>query len=315
MARFDEQVIQSRLKDVTAPSRHEIRLAKRRILEHLSEGTSHSRDELIERFTESEAAPAQRPLSITLDQTRDVSHLTEAILEHLDSDPATVRYIRLRDAARLGLMELERAGSIVGTVGHRSSTIDVEDRVRIAYASGTDNVLLRSNRPDLRSGYMTPEVSYDPGILDADLFAADLDQLGVGPSTLRLLEASLRTFHQGIHVASANLLAAASEGAWYAAGEKLRSSAPKKLGSALDGNRTDEVLRLVAQRLRESGMKTNELLAHAGVLRGIRNYGLHPRETSDYLMEDYFTEEGCGLLLMTARRYLRLLNEGVAQIV
>jgi len=74
------------------------------------------------------------------------------------------------------------------------------------------------------------------------------------------------------------------------------------------------VQRLVTQHLRGSGMKadSDELHAHAGVLRRIRNYGLHPRESADELVEGYFTEEGCGLLLMTARRYLRLLSEGIA---
>ena len=314
MVRFDEQQVVSRLKAVTTPSRHEIRLAKRRILEHLSEDASSSRDEIILRFVDAEGAPHPGALSIILDQTRDVSNLTEAVLDNLDTDPATVRYIRLRDAARLALMELERAGSILGASNHASIDIHTKEVIRVARAGGSDNLTLERDQPDLRFGYLVPDVSYDPGMLDADLFTADLDELDADASTLRLIDESLRAFRHGLFLASATLLAAASEGAWYAAGEKLRSNG-QTLGKALDSNKTAEVLRLVTQRLSEAGVaESDELLAHAGVLRRIRNYGLHPRESSDELVEDYFTEEGCGLLLMMARRYLRLLNEGVAQI-
>jgi hypothetical protein len=315
MARFDEQVVQARLKAVTAPSRHEIRLAKRRILEHLSTEGGSSRDAIIQGFLAEENATNPGPSSIVLDQTTDVANLTDAVLANLEGDPPTVRFIRLRDAARIGLMELERSGSIVGAHGYSPTPLESVYRIQVARAGGSDNVPeWKPDLPDLHGGYMIPEVSYDPGILDADLFGADLESLGVGASTLRLLDASLGSFHQGSYVASATLLAAASEGAWYAAGEKLHSASAKKLGEALEKDNTSDVLRLVTQKLRESGVKkveADELLAHAGVLKRIRDYGLHPRESTDELVEEYFTEEMCGLLLMTARRYLRLLSERV----
>ena len=62
--------------------------------------------------------------------------------------------------------------------------------------------------------------------------------------------------------------------------------------------------------------KARELFDEASFISHISNDKDYQQALAlmDELIEDYFTEEGCGLLLMMARRYLRLLNEGVAQI-
>ena len=51
------------------------------------------------------------------------------------------------------------------------------------------------------------------------------------------------------------------------------------------------------------------MYAHAGVLREIRNYGVHPRGTSSTDLEDYFTESASGQLLARSRFYLLRLQE------
>ena len=75
-----------------------------------------------------------------------------------------------------------------------------------------------------------------------------------------------------------------------------------------------QVQRLLAQRLRISphmGAIIDELVSHGSFLRDLRNYGVHPRgERSDDL-EALFTEEACGLLIMSTRRYLLRLQEAV----
>lgn len=142
--------------------------------------------------------------------------------------------------------------------------------------------------------------------LDFDLFVADLSNLGLDPRTIRSLEECLAAYRRGLYLASASLLGAAVEGAWYAVGEELRDR-DAGLARALDSpTNTAQVQRRVADRL---GTAKQDLLAHAAFMRDLRNYGVHPRATETEELERFFTEEACAYLIMTSYHHLRRLGE------
>jgi len=65
-------------------------------------------------------------------------------------------------------------------------------------------------------------------------------------------------------------------------------------------------LRFARNKLKEP-WRLDDVEAWAGLLRGIRNYGIHPRSDAGGI-ESYLTEEGCGLLFVNAGSYLDRLS-------
>lgn len=134
----------------------------------------------------------------------------------------------------------------------------------------------------------------------------------LGPRGRRCLTEALGAHRRGLYLSAANMLGAASEAVWYRLGELLREG-DDDLGTALDQERTAQVIRLVSGRLetRARGRRTTitELRVHAGYLRDLRNYGAHPRDDSDQDREVAFTETGSALLAMQSRRYFARLHD------
>ncbi|WP_123788459.1 hypothetical protein [Phytoactinopolyspora halophila] len=107
------------------------------------------------------------------------------------------------------------------------------------------------------------------------------------------------------------MLGAASEGAWYVAGEQLRHL-DARLARALDGDNIVTVMNRISEVLRQTRtlrITVDELRAQAALLRQLRNYGVHPR--SDHL-ERYFTDSGAAILLMETHTYLGRLTDAVS---
>jgi hypothetical protein len=67
-----------------------------------------------------------------------------------------------------------------------------------------------------------------PGLwgIEADIFTTDLALLGLDPRTERSLREAIESYRRGVLLAAASLLGAAVEGAWYAAAQRLRPTAP-----------------------------------------------------------------------------------------
>lgn len=127
------------------------------------------------------------------------------------------------------------------------------------------------------------------------------------------MQEALDSFRRGLYLSSANMLAAASEAAWYTIGEAI-SPPSKQLTEALDAESTAKVVRLTADHLANKGGRVRtvvlELQTNEAYLRTLRNYGLHPRSgTGDDDHEEAFTETGCALLLMQTRGYLVRLRD------
>ena len=147
-----------------------------------------------------------------------------------------------------------------------------------------------------------------------DVFTADLEALGLDRRTLRCLQEALSAYRRGLYLSAVNLLGAVSEGAWYAAGEQLRSVVPP-IAKVLDNDNVaiGKVIGRVSEQLSKTkGVRASdvrELEVHAAYLRDLRNYGVHPRGESSTSLEHAFSEHGAGLLLMGTHRYLVRLAE------
>jgi len=99
------------------------------------------------------------------------------------------------------------------------------------------------------------------------------------------------------YMACTALLGVVNEAAWYKAAERIGTPALAKL---IEDGATAKLQARVADFLRgvkRIGTVPDELLAHAAVLRDLRNYGVHPTTVRDDL-ERYFTEDTCALLIV-----------------
>jgi hypothetical protein len=172
--------------------------------------------------------------------------------------------------------------------------------------------------PTLAPAYrLAPRLSGEPPgwLVDPDLFTADLEQLDLDDRTRRCIAESLAAYRQGLFLASASLLGAASEGAWHAAGQRLRTL-DGQLAKALDNDSpATKVQARVAEVLRQhSALRATveDLHAQAALLRQLRNYGVHPRAAEAGHLERYFTDSGTAVLLMQTHTYLSRLAAAVA---
>lgn len=126
-----------------------------------------------------------------------------------------------------------------------------------------------------------------------------------------VLREATRAFHRGLYIAAADLLAAASEAAWFTLGglitddRRLEESVTTGTNAAEVIHRTGEAL-LRMKALEKQTL--NDLRAQAARLRDLRNYGMHPVGEPDADREPAFTEAGCAVLFMTAPRYFRQLE-------
>lgn len=220
------------------------------------------------------------------------------------TDPVIAR-IRLLDAAEVALAQLAHSGVIdeLGEVNNAYATVPIQ---RGGYGFG---YRMARPGPRLAQGY-GPSRRGDIAqieLLDVDIFTAELEPLGLDDRTRRCLDEALTAYRRGLHLSAVNLLGAVSEGAWYAAGELLRTRSTA-LATALDNDRTAKVIELVAAELAGTkGISTTEvreLQTHAAYLRDLRNYGIHPRGDSSASQEHAFSEHGAGLLLLQTHRHL-----------
>jgi hypothetical protein len=231
---------------------------------------------------------------------------------------------RLWAAATEAIAELAAAGLLIPA---DQNTVPAEERgpqpfpeitmIGYKHPSGGDSVRVLPGLPLLAEAYRLPHAlrGRPAWHLDVDLFAADLSELELDPRTRRTLHEALEAFRRGLFLAAANLLGGATEGAWYAAAERLMAIEPN-LRRPLEKDQTAKIEKLVhelAQSVRRT--EADELLAHASLMREIRNYGVHPRTSETPRLEDHFSEDTCGMLVLATHRHLRLLAEVVEAAV
>ena len=237
----------------------------------------------------------------------------------VDLTAATFVRQRLSLAVAEAVGELEAQGLITPVVGADGPDLTVTLRDH-GYGYGARFQILRPAHSRtyrlLRPYIGRPDCQF----LDAELFtrsAADL----LGDRGRRCVDEAIAAHRHGLYLTAANMLGAASEAAWYTLGEMLRSD-DEDLAKSLESDSTAQVIRLAANRLEQRSPRRDrttisELRVHAIYLRDLRNYGLHPRSTSDDDREVAFTEPGSAILLMQCRRYFARLRAvaGAAELL
>lgn len=285
------------------PSTSELLAAREIILDGLAGGASLSTDELVARF---------------LAPSRTGTIGSEAI-EAVGGPPATINpdhrvLMRVRaQAAVLEVLAELNANGIVVMATHIEKTVEVRTHNGMG-VSTIQHELIRSWVPAFgREGrwrLLRPEAHHRHQLARENLVDG-LDDV-LGPRGIEVLREGVACFHAGRFLAAADLLAAASEAAWFVVGAAAHGRNGKLDALVASGTNAANVIQLTEEIIRQQKalvpQTLNDVRAQAAHLRDIRNYGLHPVGAADADREDAFTEPGCAVLFMSARRYFTHLD-------
>jgi hypothetical protein len=294
------------------PGRIDIVRAKQHLLGQLGDGQPHTAEALI------------ASVAILLG-TEPLSH-PQIDLPGRDSvkDVVTPKHpvaaaIRADVTAREALAELAADGMLIAA---GTAPLPGNPALTLAYnlPGYSAGVRIEVHRPGVLSDVVRlPHRLRQQGLwgIEADIFITDLAPLGLDPRTERSLREAIESYRRGVYLAAASLLGAAVEGAWYAAGQRLRSTVPA-VDQLADSDRTAQLQAAITDALRNSRpgnrkWEADALSTFARLMRDIRNYGVHPRQQADGDIEIYFAEDKCGLLFLEAHRHLKRLAEITAQ--
>ncbi len=300
------------VREHAQPDRIDIVRAKRHLLGQLGDGHPHPASTLMASVATLLGAEPLASPRVELPSRDSVKTLITA-------DHPVTTAIRADLTAREALAELAADGMLIAAgAGPLTGSDEITLSFQLpGYAAGQR---LRLHRPAVLSDVVRlPHRLRQQGLwgLEPDVFIADLASLCLDPRTERSLREAIESYRRGVFLAASSLLGAAVEGAWYAAGQRLRMAAPR-VDALVDGDPTAQLQAAVAAALRDSlpGNRTWEadaLSQFARLMRNIRNYGVHPRQVTDGDIEVYLTEDKCGLLFLEAHRHLKHLAELTAQ--
>lgn len=316
--RGGEPDLEAAVHDSVTPTRAEVIRAKKALRRILADGKPYGIHTLQSCLLTGNRAPAVPVRNAKLELANDDDITRVATPDH----PILARN-RLALAAAEALIDLVAQGLVVDVANApdnaTANPIVGPDDITIGYQLAGHGASVRhaTALPQLAAAYrLAPRFVHDAAVwfLDPDLFTADLDGIGLDRRTRHCLSEALDTYRNGLFLACANLLGAASEGAWYAAGEQLRTLDPQ-LAKALDSDNTTKVRNRVGEVLRQHGPireQVAELHAQAALLRQLRNYGVHPRPRTKDHIERYLTDTGSAILLMETHTYMSRLADAVA---
>ena len=272
------------------PDRIDIVRAKRHLLGQLSDGEPHPSSTLIASVAALLGAEPLGHPQIDLPSRDSVKTVVTA-------DHPVPAAIAADLCAREALAELAADGMLIAA---GTGPLAGNDEMMLSfqlpgYAAGQR---LRLHRPAVLSDVVRlPQRLRHQGLwgLEPDIFIADLASLGLDLRTERSLREAIESYRRGVFLAASSLLGAAVEGAWHAAGQRLRVTVPQ-VDPLVDGDRTAQLQGAVAAALRDSlpgnrRWEADALSQFARLMRDIRNYGVHPRQVTDGDIEVYFTED------------------------
>lgn len=305
--------IEGRIREALRPSFTERARAKELIRALVSDEEPHGVGEIQRVLIEVESVSPPDARNNLTEQTTDFDSLDD-----IRSRPS-VRYQRYGLAAGLGAAELESLGFLMQVADFQSplSNPIVAGRITVGYEyrGRGAGVHIETHLPSLPSGYRVAPRYRDEAkewFFDPDIFVSDLASLDLAERTKRCLREAIDCHRSGQYLACANLLGAASEGAWFSAAGKLVAVEPT-LEKKIDNKNLKPLISSVVEVLNRTGGKdaTPGLQAQAEVLRRLRNYGTHPRDEASTHVERYLGESGTGALLMQTHSYLVALGLSV----
>lgn len=236
----------------------------------------------------------------------------------LESEPA-VANLRLLTAVREALARASVDGIVVRVegdlYGERPASINIDQRFGNGSSGGSVRVPTRSPVFGVDGSNarwrLLRDASHTTVVLARENLAGSFAEL-LGPRGEEVLKEALACFRRGRYLAATDLLAAASEAAWFTIAslvgddEKLHAAVTHGDSAAIVINKTaDAILRAKAL----NAQVLNDARAQAAHLRDLRNYGVHPVGRPDAHREDAFTEAGCSILFMRAGRYFTILDD------
>jgi hypothetical protein len=296
------------------PSRIDIVRVKRHVLCQLSNGLPCAASTLIVGVAALLGAEPLGNLQVSLPDRVSVKAVVTA-------DHPVTASIRADLTAREALAELAADGMLIAA---GSGPVGASDEIMLSYSlpGHAAGQILRVHRPAVLSDVVQlPHRLRQQGLwgIEPDIFIADLADLELDPRTERSLREAMESYRRGVFLAAASLLGATVEGAWYAAGQRLRDSAAR-VNELVDGDRTALLQGAVVAALRDRlpnnrKWEADALSQFARLMRDVRNYGVHPRQVSDGNIDVYFTEDKCGLLFLEAHRHLMHLAEVTAHAI
>lgn len=308
--------LEAAVADAIKPEWSEIVRAKKAIREILADGEPHGI-----RILQSCLIAAERiPLEPAHREKLQLASADDIDAVVTPAHPLIARP-RLALAATEALLDLVAQGiaiDVADSPEHADGNPIVSATINIPYQLGGYGAAVRrpAPLPNFSRAYrLAPRLVEEATqwFFDPDIFTADLSQLDLDRRARRCIVEALAAFRQGLFLACASLLGAASEGAWFAAGERLRHL-DTQLDSALDSDNTAKVMTRVSDVFRQRGAlraTVDELHSQAALLRQLRNYGVHPRPDEADHLERYFSDSGAALLLMETHTYLARLSDAV----
>lgn len=233
-----------------------------------------------------------------------------------------VQYARMLHATRLAVARLMAQGLIVPVTQDapepRNTVLHSGYYIGTSMSNTTGGLEIPVGRVHIPQSFrLTPGVSAigDVPLLTVEKWVSDVEPL-VNSRLQRILGESLSAARHGSYLSAVTMLGAVLEGAWYAAGEELRSR-DTALAKALDGDRTATVQSRVADIIRPlprmKGVADN-LESFAGYVRMVRNYGIHTGAADDLAAEEAFTEQGSYSLIQRAHSHLVQLLAAVRKV-
>ncbi|MFG1794028.1 hypothetical protein [Nocardia sp. NPDC049149] len=308
---MDAKEIESIAADVTRPTFTDVSIASNAIVAALvDEDVVLSENQAVDIVCDEVGVPVAR------DGRIEVGNVAVAAAKEQVRTAPMMEYLKQVHATRLAIARLVAQGVIVPTT--RSGT-DSDHSVTVNY-----KVRGHGGGARVPVGRVLVPGSFrrTPGLAAA----GDLAMLTVERWTdvkpllnarlLRLLEESLDAARRGSYLSAVTLMGAVLEGAWWKVAEKLcgRDAQLAQIVTA-KGQAAPMQVR-VAAVLRSANLPAGKasadaLLAFAGQVRQVRNYGIHSTMKDDLAAEKFFTEAGSYLLLLQAHSHLvQLLGAG-----
>lgn len=196
------------------PTPHELLSARAEILDVLSDAGSHHETEFV-----STAAANAGLRGIGANQALVIVGNS---VDQVDRSDPQLASRRLRVAVRNALAELVRDGDVVAVSGSASAIGSETINLQQVFGSSTStgSVQITVERDSLRNegGDCRWRLASHPEGPRAQLARTDLSsglEPLLGPRGLEVLEEAVRCFHRGRFLAAVDLLAAASEAAWF----------------------------------------------------------------------------------------------------
>jgi hypothetical protein len=312
--------VQEAVERLVVPSSADILEARAVIHDVLSDGSTRHEEDLVGALAQKRGVPQVPAHDEQLVVMSDAGRWPPP-----SGDELPLVRVRIRHAVREALAHLVREGVVMATTGSIYADATNSIQIKLAHSNGSSEGSLSFPSPLPELGAtgsacrwrLTDEASSPRQRLARTELADGLDDL-LGVRGIEVLREALACFRQGRFLAAVDLLAAASEAAWFGVGSAAAGNDTKLDSLVARGEMVSDVIErttaIMASLKVVSQATRMDLRAQAARFRDLRNYGLHPVGDPDADREEAFSEPGSAVLFMTARRYFVQLNEARVEL-